>query len=415
MLVSVGGVLPAVPLIIAALISPPLAAYAWRRRELPGAQPLIIMALAVMAWTSAAAVYLFVRSDGARLCWVTVEFAGISALPPAWLALSLRVTGFRGEPPVLAKSLGVGFGVLTTLLVATNGWHGLFWHNLAVGATGSPQPAVAYWLFFACAYTLTAVSLVRLATHWAQSAPQYRRQTGVLVCAGLVPLAISLLSELAIIPSSPVDPTPLAFLVSIVLIWWGLFKFGLLDLIPVAHELLIESLADGVLVVDASERILESNPAARAMIDGLTANSAGASAGGTLSLWPELRRACVSAEPAQLELRLEKNGLPVFLEVRATPLMDIRQRPIGHLLLLRDVSERHRAEVAREALITELRAASGQVRTLSGLLPICSSCKQIRDKAGLWHPLDVYLTQHTEAQLTHGLCPECVKRYFPGI
>jgi len=402
-------------LVVAALISVPLATHAWRRREVPGAQPLVLMALAVMVWTSAAAFYLFVQSAEAKLFWVTVEFAGISVLPSAWLAFSLRFTGYRSEFRLLAKSLAIGFGALTVLMVATNPWHLLFWHELPAGTRGEPQPAVAYWVFFACAYGLTAVSLVRLAIHWTHSATHYRRQTGLIVLAGMVPLATSLLSELAIIPSSPLDPTPLAFLVSIVLIWWGLFKFGLLDLIPVAHGLLLDSLADGVLVVDARERILESNPAARAMIDGLTANSVGAAAGGILGLWTELRRACVPDGPAQFELRLQKSSLPVFLEVRAMPLRDDRQRFIGHLLLLRDVSERHRAEAAREALITDLRAAIGQVRTLSGLLPICSSCKKIRDKAGLWHPLDSYLTRHTEAQLTHGLCPDCAKRYFPGI
>ena len=69
----------------------------------------------------------------------------------------------------------------------------------------------------------------------------------------------------------------------------------------------------------------------------------------------------------------------------------------------------------RERLILELQDAFDQVKTLSGLLPICSSCKKIRDDEGYWNELEVYIQEHSEAVFSHGLCPGCAKKLYPEI
>lgn len=68
-----------------------------------------------------------------------------------------------------------------------------------------------------------------------------------------------------------------------------------------------------------------------------------------------------------------------------------------------------------ERLIAELQSALTQVRQLSGLLPICSSCKQIRDDKGYWHQVEVYVRNHSEAEFSHSLCPDCVTRLYPDL
>lgn len=80
----------------------------------------------------------------------------------------------------------------------------------------------------------------------------------------------------------------------------------------------------------------------------------------------------------------------------------------------RDVTERKRMEEERERLIVELKEALFRVRTLSGLLPICSSCKKIRDDEGRWQPLEDYIRGHSEAEFTHTICPECAKKTYPN-
>ncbi len=78
----------------------------------------------------------------------------------------------------------------------------------------------------------------------------------------------------------------------------------------------------------------------------------------------------------------------------------------------RRMMERQRAEDERERLILKLQEALSQVRTLSGLLPICSSCKKIRDDQGYWNQIEGYISEHSEAEFTHGLCPECIKKFY---
>ena len=80
-----------------------------------------------------------------------------------------------------------------------------------------------------------------------------------------------------------------------------------------------------------------------------------------------------------------------------------------------DISERKKAEEDREQLIVELQAAVAKVKTLSGLLPICASCKKIRDDEGYWNQIEGYIQKHSEAQFSHGICPDCAKKMYPYL
>lgn len=66
-------------------------------------------------------------------------------------------------------------------------------------------------------------------------------------------------------------------------------------------------------------------------------------------------------------------------------------------------------------LNAELQDALVQVKILSGLLPICASCKKIRDDKGNWHQLEVYIRDHSEARFSHGICPVCAEKLYPGF
>jgi len=81
--------------------------------------------------------------------------------------------------------------------------------------------------------------------------------------------------------------------------------------------------------------------------------------------------------------------------------------------LAHEVTERRYVQLANEELIKELRNAMAEVKTLSGLLPICSSCKQVRDDQGYWSRIETYLSKHTDISFSHGLCKECAQKIYP--
>ena len=76
---------------------------------------------------------------------------------------------------------------------------------------------------------------------------------------------------------------------------------------------------------------------------------------------------------------------------------------------------KHKAEEEREKLIGELAYALAEIKTLRGILPICSSCKKIRDDEGYWNQLEVYIQEHSNALFSHSFCPECAKKLYPEI
>jgi len=85
------------------------------------------------------------------------------------------------------------------------------------------------------------------------------------------------------------------------------------------------------------------------------------------------------------------------------------------LVTLRDASDRIRAEQERENLIRELEDALEKIKTLKGLLPICAHCKRIRDDRGYWAQVETYIEAHSLAEFSHGICPECVRKYYPEV
>jgi len=78
-----------------------------------------------------------------------------------------------------------------------------------------------------------------------------------------------------------------------------------------------------------------------------------------------------------------------------------------------DITERKKKELVKEVLIEKLQKAISEIKTLRGIIPICSHCKKIRDDKGYYQQVETYVSRHTEAEFSHGLCPECEKKYYP--
>lgn len=123
-------------------------------------------------------------------------------------------------------------------------------------------------------------------------------------------------------------------------------------------------------------------------------------------------------------LEAMQNGRTVTLEVNdphigkpllvtCSPYFDEKGMLIGTVHVARDISQQKLAEQDREKLIAKLQNALSKVKQLSGFLPICASCKKIRDDHGYWKQIESYIRDHSEAEFSHGICPECAKRLYP--
>ena len=108
---------------------------------------------------------------------------------------------------------------------------------------------------------------------------------------------------------------------------------------------------------------------------------------------------------------LRAETAPLFVHVEAVVSEGRRECRAAVL----DVTRHHRAEAERERLVQELQAALARVKLLSGLLPICANCKKVRDDQGYWKQVESYVESHSEATFTHGICPECLHKLYPGL
>jgi PAS domain S-box-containing protein len=119
-------------------------------------------------------------------------------------------------------------------------------------------------------------------------------------------------------------------------------------------------------------------------------------------------------EGGKLEFEMEgMKGRRLWLETHAVPLYNEKNQVVSLLAITRNITEKKELERQKDSLIASLQEALAKVKTLSGFLPICSSCKKIRDDKGYWKQIESYIKDHSEAEFTHGLCPECTSKLYP--
>lgn len=124
------------------------------------------------------------------------------------------------------------------------------------------------------------------------------------------------------------------------------------------------------------------------------------------------------ATDVTLSLELEhirKDGGKLWTEITTSFIRGEGGLLSGFIGTTRDITNRKQAEEQRYKLISDLEKALGEVKTLSKFLPICSHCKNIRDDKGDWSKIESYIHKHSDTQFSHGVCPECAKKYYPDM
>ncbi len=134
------------------------------------------------------------------------------------------------------------------------------------------------------------------------------------------------------------------------------------------------------------------------------------------SFYSKFQQIFATHEKLICELRfIRHNGGEFYAQVDGMAVEDKEGRSTFARLIVSDITERKRIEEAKEHLILELQNALAQVKKLSGFIPICASCKKIRDDKGYWRQVEEYIRDHSEALFSHSMCPDCMKKLYPEI
>lgn len=322
------------------------------RRGVPGGAPFGWLMIAVAVWTFTSALHALVPDTGTRVALAKVQYLGVAPIGVLWL---LFISAYSGaawlENRLLRAAIWI-VPVTTLALAATNDWHHAYWTAITEVATASGTRLVYtggtwYWVNAGYSYVLMAIGTWILVRGLRRFPPPYRRQTVLMIIGAIVPWLSNVLYLSSALPATGLDLTPIGFTVSGVCFTWALYRYRLFGLVPVAREMVVDSMEDGVLVLDAQRRLVDLNAAAE-KFTGCTAASLGRPVEEVVGWWTaavandgpfgERQPAIVKVEPG-----------PRFFEVKVTAVRDAKRRFAGWLVTVHDISGRRRSEAERYA------------------------------------------------------------------
>ena len=179
-------------------------------------------------------------------------------------------------------------------------------------------------------------------------------------------------------------------------------------------ESTFNAMEDWIALVDAESYILQSNEAGKDITGLVHSDLIGKkcckilhNSDTRIDECP-MNRMFVSKKRESVELQVKDRWLSVTVD----PVIDSKGNIGSSVHIIRDITEKKKADEERERLIDQLSQALTEVKKLSGLLPICSLCKKIRDDRGYWNQIEEYIREHSEAEFSHGFCPECAKKMY---
>jgi PAS domain S-box-containing protein len=331
----------AMPLLVAAVLSAVVALYVWPRRNVEGATQLALIAAVIAIWSFGYALEIMASDLAGKIFWGKSQYIGITFAPYFWLVFAVAYTRQGQARPWFRLRWLAILPLTTTLLAFTTDWHGLIWAEMSVAQqTGFAILAVSYgawfWLHFAASYLfLLAGTIILLRGMWRMQG-LYRAQVVALLVAILAPWVSNILFFANLSPIPGLDLTPFAFTITVVALAWGILGYRLVDIAPIARDLVVEGMREGLMVINGRGRIADLNPAA-ARIIGLSVDQAlGQWATEVLAPWPHLIDELDEVGEVQSAITVGQGASQVRYGVRATSLYDQQKRPLGRLLTLQE-------------------------------------------------------------------------------
>jgi PAS domain S-box-containing protein len=365
-------------LLAAAAVVAAVGFYAWRQRRVPGARPVAVISATAAVWSLANALEMAGTDLPTKLFWANVQYLCYGALPLASLALALH---YAGQEQWLTRRRLAWLAVvpaITLVLVWTDPLHGLMRRDVVLDTAG-PFPVIGktygpwFWVFAAYSYGLLSAAVYLLIQALRRASPLYRGQPLILLIALCLPLVWNILYSFGLSPVPRHDIAPAVVCLSGIVAAWGLFRFRLLDIVPIARDAVIEDMDSGVIVLDQQQRVVDLNPEAQRILDYPAARAIGRQAEEVFEVRPAL--AGLYRDPAaRVETVLEVGGTPHTYASHISPLIDRDGQQIGQVIILHDITEYRKARAQllqqqlalavseeRERIARELHDSLGQV------------------------------------------------------
>jgi PAS domain S-box-containing protein len=380
------------PLVGAAVISLALASMSWRQRWTPGAISLGIQCLAVVVWSLGYAFELSSPTFEQALSWGKFQYFGITIAPIFWLIFAFQYTSSDSWLTPRMQAALLIIPAIVVILVWTNEQHHLIWASVTRDPGAQPSAldvthGPAFWIHAIYSYLALLAGTVQLwRTLW-NSPRVYQDQVSSLLLGAGAPWLANILYLLEVGPFAHFDPTPFAFAITSATYAGALFRYSLLDIVPVARDTVIENLDEGVLVLDDQNRIVDANPVAQRVIGQPAGAIVGQPVAQILTGWPEVIQRYRTTLSAEEDLTITLLDKPHVLALRIAPLYDRRGARRGRLIVWRDVTEQRRiaGELERQLRETLLlnRAIAATTSALDPQVVLQTICEELCNALGV--------------------------------
>jgi PAS domain S-box-containing protein len=326
--------------------------YIWRVRDTYGSVALLLLMLAAAQWSLCYGLEVASIDLSTKLFWAKAQWIGLALAPVLWLATAAH--GTRDWPALLGgwrRLLWLLVPLLIIGLVITNDLHGLMWKNPVLPHDDSTLPlsierGAFFWL-----NAIFAIGLCLLVTLLAIAAvirlPMFRQRYAAAVLTGA---SLPWLGNMLYLAGFDLA-APLAYWLGGLALSWGLYQIRLLSLVPLARSALVESMPDGVMVLDDKGRVIDCNPAALQLLSAQLDAVLGRPVADVLHTRRDLIERYGALPEAQDEIVL--NGR--ICELRIAPMSDRLGRPTGRLIVVRDITDRLRAAEELDRRTAELQ------------------------------------------------------------
>jgi PAS domain S-box-containing protein len=332
-----------ITLFISAIVSAGVAVSAYQRRHVYGAKAMMAILILLTLWSFSYSLENLSPSLGWHKFWAAVHYPAIAFVPVVWLVFAIQYT-FQQDAPSWKKLALLGIVPAITVLMAwTNDLHSLMWTErtmieLQGGIVVMRSVRGPYFTLHAIySYVAIFAGIFFLLRHVVKTSRAYQSQAAILLTAVLIFISGNLLVILDLLPFKGVDITPFSFTVSSLILSYGLFRHQLFDLMPVASEMILQNIGDGVLVLDANKRIVFINPAFERLAGLLPETSVGASANEVFFNWPNVFRNPEKTE--QVEAKVTLGDRDYFLQIEASPIWH-RNVLQGGIYVVHDITEK---------------------------------------------------------------------------
>jgi len=347
------------PYVLSFAISIGVLVYTLQFRGVRGASAYAWYVAGQSLWVFGYIFELISPSLGGKIFWDKSQWVAGIFLAIAFPVFAIQYTEIKFSRLRLLFTLSLIIPLSLLILLVTDSQHHLIYPNPYLDHTNifSDLKYDFTWVIYTYAiysYLVTFTGLGILIKRLIRPHRLYRRQISTVAVGFFIPIFFTMLTTAGVKFMPFRDVSPITFAIGNLIVAWGLFRYHLFDIIPIARDIVVENMEDLVVVLDMQERVVDINSAALKALDMEASQVIGQSAEKIFNAWPELMERFYKPESIKTEISLSSTAEPVHFEIKSTVLHDKNKRYIGRVFVSRDITERVNLQKRLEKLNKEL-------------------------------------------------------------